>query len=217
MTTELPDPDPEEREFTDAESAALRRLGRAAARLEGDTAWILDSLAETLSAMKPIRKDGMTDEQKRLLIEMDAFTPEELDRATREVNRGSLKGGAVEAFLSHFYETASLEAISAYLQWDEESVRRAVAEGRLCAVEISGRLRFPIWQLSRPHPSGLLPGLEGLLESSAHRWDWLGLTAFMYTPQEDLVIAGRQTPGEWLRRGGALDKVRSIIDSWERI
>jgi hypothetical protein len=198
-----------------AESAALRRLGEAVAHLGGDTSWILDSLAETVSAMKPIQKSGMTDEQKQLLIEMDAFTSEELDHATSQVNRGSLKVSAAEAFLSHFYETVSLEAVSAYLEWDAEEVRTAVAEGRLCAVEISGRLRFPAWQLSRPHPEGLLPELQSLLEAASRRWDWLGLTSFMSTPQENLVMKGRQTPAEWLRGGGSIERIRSIVDSWE--
>lgn len=68
---------------------ALCRLGAAVMRLGGDTAWILDSLAETVSAMKPIQKGGMSDEQKQLLIELDAFTTDELDHATREVNHYS--------------------------------------------------------------------------------------------------------------------------------
>lgn len=198
-----------------AEIQALHRLGIAVVRLGGDTAWILDSLAETVSAMKPIEKNGMTEEQKRVLVEMGAFTAEELDHATLEVNRGSLKVSAAEAFLSRFYETISIDAMAAYLEWDDETVRRAVTEGRLCAVEIGGRLRFPVWQLSRPHPSGLIPELDRLLESATKRWDWLGLTAFMSTPQEDLVTKGRQTPAEWLRRGGPIGKVTSIIDSWE--
>jgi hypothetical protein len=197
------------------EADALQRLDEAVKRLDGDTAWILDSLAETIGAMKPIEKNGMSDEQKKLLVEAGAFTAEELDHATREVNRGSLKVSAAEAFLSHFYKTVSLEAIAAYLRWDEAEVRRAVAEGRLCATEIAGRLRFPVWQLSLPDPEKLLPGLQPLLQAGLQRWDWSGLTAFMSTPQEDLVMRGQQTPAEWLRRGGSIKDVRGIIESWE--
>jgi hypothetical protein len=198
-----------------AESDALRRLGDAVAHLGGDSTWILDTLAETVSAMKPIQKDGLTEEQKQYLIEAGDFSPEELGRAISQVNRGSLKVGAAEAFLARLYETVSLEDISEYLEWDEEAIRRAVAEGELLAVEIAGRLRFPAWQLSRPQPEGLLPELKSLLESASRRWDWLGLTAFMSTPQEELVIKGRQTPAEFLRRGGSINEVRSIIESWE--
>jgi hypothetical protein len=72
-----------------------------------------------------------------------------------------------------------------------------------------------VWQLSRPDPDGLLPQLSSLLEAASGRWDWFGLTAFMSTPQEDLVIRGRQTPAEWLRRGGSIQDVRSIIETWD--
>ncbi|MEY9850632.1 hypothetical protein ABH923_000310 [Leifsonia sp. EB41] len=198
-----------------AESAALARLHAAIRRLGGDTTWILDCLAETIAAMKPIEKNGMSPEQQRVLVEMGEFTIEELDHARREVNRGSLKVSAIEAFLSHFYQTISLEDMAAYLRWDEAEVRRAVAEGRLCAAEIGGRLRFPVWQLSLPDPEKLLPGLQPLLQAASQRWDWSGLTAFMSTPQEGLVLEGQQTPAEWLRRGGAIKDVQQIIESWE--
>ncbi len=198
-----------------AEAEALARLHAAVRRLNGGTTWILDSLAETMEAMDPIDKGGMSHEQQELLVAMGAFTAEELDHAQREVNRGSLKVSAVEAFLSKFYQTISLEDIAAYLRWDEGAVRLAVAEGRLCAAEIAGRLRFPVWQLSLPDPEKLLPGLQPLLQAASQRWDWSGLTAFMSTPQEDLVIDGQQTPAEWLRRGGSVDDVRGIIEAGE--
>ena len=37
----------------------------------GDTAWILDGVAETEHAMRPLTKNGLTDEQMQLLIELD--------------------------------------------------------------------------------------------------------------------------------------------------
>jgi hypothetical protein len=204
---------PEGADGSGSESRTLRRLGDAIAQLGGDTAWILDSLAETVLAMKPVTKNGLTDEQKQLLIELDAFTPEKLAETTREVERGALQVSAVEAFLSHFYDTLSLEDTAGYLNWDEEAVRHAVAERRLYGVEVAGRLRFPSWHFSLPHKDKLLPGLSEVLEVAAPRWDWQGLTAFMSTPQSDLVVEGRQTPAEWLRRGGPVEDVQSIIES----
>lgn len=204
-----------ERDDTTTEHAALQRLYEAVRQLDGDTTYVLDTLAETIAALGPIEKNGMSDEQKQVLVQMGAFTADELDHARRSVNRGSLEVSVAEAFLSHFYATISLEDIAAYLRWDEGEVTRAVAERRLCAAEIGGRLRFPVWQLSRPHPAGLMPGLEPLLRAALQRWDWQGLTAFMSTPQEDLVIRGQHTPAEWLRRGGSIKDVREIIETWD--
>lgn len=213
MEADTPDQNEDRFGNSDSEFAALRRLRDAIAHLGGDTVWIIDSLAETVLAMKPVTRSGLTEEQKQLLIELDAFTPEELAETTREVERGDLQISAVEAFLSRFYDTLSLEDTIGFLGWDEEAVRRAAEERRLYGVAISGRLRFPSWQFSLPDKDKLLPGLSELVAVAAPRWNWQSMTAFMSTPQEDLVIEGRQNPAEWLRRGGSVEDVRSIIES----
>lgn len=212
-STDTPRPGAEGHIESEALNLALVRLGDAVARLHGETAWIIDSLTEIMLAMRPVSKDGLTEEQKLLLIELDAFTSDELAETTRQVDRGELQLGAAEVFLSHLYSTLSLAEIAGYLDWEEAAVRATVAGGRLYAVEISGRLRFPSWQLSVSHEDKLLPGLTELIEVATARWDWQSLTAFMSATQSSLVTAGRQTPAEFLRRGGDVNKVRTIIES----
>lgn len=192
---------------------ALQQLGDAIAQLGGDTNWIIRSLTEAILSMRPVSGEGLTEEQKRLLVELDAFTPEELAETMRDVDRGVLQLGAAEVFLSHLYGTLSLAEIAGYLGWTEEAARTAAAEGRLYAVQISGQFRFSAWQLSVSHEDKLLPGLAELIDVVAPRWSWQSVTAFMTSPQADLIIEGRQTPAEWLRRGGNINAVRAIAES----
>lgn len=213
--THRPNPDSSSvgRSNSEAHNGALQQLGGAIAQLGGDTDWIIRSLTEAILSMRPVSSEGLTEEQKRLLIELDAFTSEELAETMRDVDRGALQLGAVEVFLSHLYGTLSLSEIAGYLGWTEEAARTAAAEGRLYAVQISGQLRFPAWQFSASQEDKLLPGLAELIKVVSPRWSWQSVTAFMTSPQADLIAKGRQTPAEWLRRGGNINAVRAIAES----
>jgi hypothetical protein len=117
-----------------------------------------------------------TEQQKSLLIELDAFTPEELAETTKEVQRGDLQLSTAEAFLSHLYGTLSLADTAGYLGWSDDAVSTAAEEGRLYAVEIADRLRFPYCPLSVSHNDKLLPGPAELTEVLTPRWSWQGVT-----------------------------------------
>jgi hypothetical protein len=198
---------------SNASREALNRLGDAIAQLGGDTSWILGSLTHAVLAMRPVAAGGsLTEAQKRYLVESGDFTREQLAEAAREVARGSLQLDGAEAFLSYLCDTLSLADTAAYLEWEEEAVRRAVAGGRVYAVEIAGRPRFPSWQFSVPHPNKLLPGLSKIIEVAATRWNWHSMTSLMFTPLSSLIATGRQTPAEWPFRGGSVDAVRSITE-----
>jgi len=107
----------------------------------------------------------------------------------------------------------SLDNVTGFLKWDEEAVRAAVSEGRLYAIEISGRLRFPVWQFSLESPGKLLPGLAEVIQVVTPRWGWTSVAGFMATAQSSLVATGRKTPVAWLRDGGDVDTVRQIVES----
>ena len=166
-----------------------------------------------LLTVKPVNREGrLTQQQQLFLIESGTFTAETLAATQREVDRGGLQLGAAEAFLSHLCATMALEDATGFLKCDEEAARTAVSEGGLYAIEISGRLRFPVWQFSLGSPGKVLPGLAEVIEVVTPRWDWHSVAGFMATPQSSLVAVGRKTPVEWLRDGGDVNDVIEIVE-----
>jgi hypothetical protein len=199
---------------TPVSDEAVRLLADAIALLAADGPYVVDAVTEFVLALRPVSRDGrLSKQQEKFLIESGDFTAEELEETKREVDRGSLQVGAVEAFLSHLCATMSLEDAAGFLGWDEEAVTAAVSEGRLYGVEISGRLRFPSWQFNLGSPDKLLPGLAEVIKVVTPRWGWHSVAGFMATPQEDLVAKGRKTPVAFLRDGGDVSEVRAIVES----
>ncbi|TFD12884.1 hypothetical protein E3T35_06245 [Cryobacterium sp. TMT1-2-2] len=196
---------------------ALRQLGEAIDHLAGDSDYIIRALTDMLLAMRPASMKRLTRQQEAFLIESGAFTADELVSTSREVDRGSLLLGAAEVWLSNLFATMSLENVTGFLGWDEDAVRAATSAERLYAIEISGRLRFPVWQFNVGHPDKRIPGLTEVIEVVTPRWDWQSVAGFMATPQPSLVANGRKTPVEWLRDGGDVSAVKQIVeaDDWQ--
>lgn len=196
---------------------AVRRLAEAVARLANDPEYFLQALTDMLLAMEPNSHEELPENDVRYLIESGAFTAETWAAASASVDKGSLQLQVSEGWLLGLFATISLENATGYLGWDEEAVRKAVADGHLYAFEISGRLRFPTWQFNVGSPVKLLPGLTEIIEVVAPRWSWRSVSGFMATPQSELVAAGRQTPVEWLRDGGDVNDVKVLVEfsDWE--
>ncbi|MFF1633465.1 hypothetical protein [Leifsonia sp. NPDC058248] len=214
MTRSTPTPDRSDGQMDPQFTDDLRELGEAIDDLAGETSYITRALTENLRAMRPVSREGrLTKQQEQFLIQSGTFTADELEATKREVDRGSLQLGAAEAFLSNLCATMSLDDVTGYLNLDEEAVRTAVSEGRLYAIEISGRLRFPAWQFNVGSPEKLIPGLADVISVVTPRWDWQSVAGFMATPQSDLFAEGRQTPVEWLRDGGDVNDIREIVES----
>jgi hypothetical protein len=192
---------------------AARRLAEAVARLGNNPSYFVEALTDMLMTLKPVSGNGLSNQQERFLIESGSFTAEELASTSREVNKGSLQLSAAQAWLSNLLATMSLEDATGFLGWDEQAVRTAVSEGRLYAIEVSGRVRFPVWQFNVGHPNKLIPGLTEIIQVVTPRWNWHSIAGFMATPQSSLVAEGRQTPAEWLRDGGDVDAVKQIVES----
>jgi len=193
--------------------AAVRRLAEAVARLANDPVCFLEALTDMLSALKPISVEKLSDNEVHFLIESGACGAEGWVETSAAVDRRSLQLRTTEAWLLALFATISAEDVTEFLGWNESDVTDAAADGRLYAIEISGRLRFPAWQFDAGSPSKLLPGLTQMLGIITPRWDWQSAAGFMATPQRNLVAQGRKTPIQWLRDGGDFDDVREIVEA----
>ncbi|MBD8612025.1 hypothetical protein IFT77_16155 [Frigoribacterium sp. CFBP 13729] len=197
-----------------ASDDAGRRLAQAIEGLGNDADYFLDALTEKLLSMEPLLKPEPDDDSDRaFLIASGSFSADEYDDARRSVARGSLQLRVVESWFSSLAGTLSLKAIAGFLHWSDDEVTTAVADGRLYAVEISGRLRFPEWQLSLSSPGKLLPGLTEVIAAASSEQSWIVLAGIMGTPQEDLYGEGNKTPVAWLRDGGDVRRVTNVVMS----
>ena len=212
-TTEIT---PKPQEFHVSEDA-LQQLANAVARLStSDPAWFVQALTDRILAMTPVsRERRLGRNEVQFLIESGEFTAEEWAETSASVDKGSLQLGIAESWLSYLRATLSLKDVAGFLGKSEEDVHTAVAEGHLYAVEISGRLQFPVWQLNVSSPGKVLPGLTELIAAIGPRWRFETASGFMATPQEGLVAYGRQTPIEWLRGGGDISRVTEIVEASE--
>ena len=192
----------------------MRRLADAINGLAADGPYIADALCEYLLTLRPVaRERRLSDQQERFLIESGEFTADELAVTKKRVDAGSLQLGAAQAFLSHLSATMSFEDTAGFLGRSDEELQSAVDEGRLYAVEIAGRLRFPVWQLNLKSTDKVLPELPRLLAALDESSNWQSVAAFMATPQESLNGHGPQTPVGWLVNGNSFDSVREIIEA----
>jgi hypothetical protein len=197
-----------------ASDEAVRRLAQAIERLGNNADYFMDALTEKLLSMEPLLKPEPDDDSDRaFLIASGSFSAAEYDAARRSVARGSLQLRVVETWMSSLAGTLSVKAIAGFLHWSDDEVTTAVADGRLYAVEISGRLRFPEWQLSLSSPGKLLPGLAEVIAAASSEQSWIVLAGLMGTPQEDLYGEGNKTPVAWLRDGGDVRRVTDIVMS----
>jgi hypothetical protein len=192
---------------------AVRRLAEAVAHLANDPDYFLQALTDMLLAMRPVTRNRHSEDEVRFLVESGDFTAETWAETSASVDRGSLQLSETEGWLMALFATRSLEDAAGFLGRSEEAVKAAVAEKRLYAIEISGRLRFPAWQFNVGSPEKLIPRLTEIIEVVTPRWGWRSVAGFMNTPQSSLVAEGRKTPVEWLRDGGDVNKVRQIVES----
>lgn len=181
--------------------------------LGADSRYLLDSLAGFVRTLGPVRARSLSDKPRDYLIESGVVTADKLAKTQADIDRGGFQLSSIESWFSEMHQTLSLEGVTAFLGCDEDDVMRAVAEQRLHAVEIAGRLRFPAWQLSLRSPGQVLPHLQSFIPALEERWGWISISRFMNTRQEDLVAKGRKTPGAWLEDGGDPEAVRRIVQS----
>ncbi|WP_066596133.1 hypothetical protein [Cryobacterium arcticum] len=187
---------------------AVQGLADAIAQLGNDREYFVKALTDFLLAMKPIAR-GLTEDQVQFLIESGSFTAAEWAATSASVDRGGLQVSTAEEWLLDFLATTSLEDTADFLDWSDDRVRAAVANGQLYGIEVSGRLRFPRWQFNAP--SGLLPGLPEIIASVTPRWHWQSTAGFMLSEQSELVGESRMTPVQWLRDGREVKNVINLV------
>lgn len=116
----------------------------------------------------------------------------------------------------HLRNTFSLNATAGHLGWNEKDVLKAVADGRLYAVEVLGLTRLPSWQfesipLGIILPGRILPGVSKIIEVIDPQWPSTIIHGYMNAPQKGLIAEGRKTPIAWLRDGGDVETVVELI------
>ena len=216
-TAPASDPDPHR---DDSELGVIdddvRRLAEAVAGLANDPEYLTQVLPEMLLAVMSNSKNRLSKDAVRAFIESGGFTSEEWAEISISVDHQSLQLGETADWLTGIFDTMSVEDAAAFLEWEEELVKVAVASGQLYGVEVSGRLRLPIWQFKRGSPTTLLDRLPELLRA-LDGLRWSSVVGFMKTEHLNLLKVGRRTPSQWLRDGGDIDDVIRIIvmSDWE--
>ncbi|NUU06433.1 DNA-binding protein [Leifsonia sp. C5G2] len=170
--------------------------------------------ADVLKRRQP-RGGALTEEQVAFLIESGTFTPERLAEVEASVARGDL--AELERRTRLEAVTGSLSAAEAAqrLGIDSSRVRHRLSKGGLIGFMIGGKRRLPAWQFTDDPKQPVLPGLSQLIAAVPADMHPASLQNFMATPQEDLLIDGREvTPVEWLRLGGDPQEVVDILDSF---
>ncbi|HWU29995.1 MAG TPA: hypothetical protein VN041_13015 [Microbacterium sp.] len=194
-----------------ASATSVRALVDVISRLTDDPEWLIAALTEIMRAMRaPVPP---TEAEVEFLLSSAAFTPTQLSRIREEVARGSLTLAGAESFLAALHATWSLEQVARYVDKTTDDVLTAVKVGKLYAVAIAERLRFPVFQFNIGRPEPLIPHLPELIEAAGTQWSWISVVAFMETRQASLVAVAAQTPRAWLLDGGSFDEIKQIIDS----
>jgi hypothetical protein len=193
--------------------ASLLRLADAVSRLGHEGGWFVDALTEAMLALRPVNEGRLTPDQERYLVESGDFTYQELARAQRNVDRGELHYDTLQAWMTQVLSTVSLYEMAELLQWSKRKVSDAAARGKLYAIEIAGRPRFPIWQLSLDQESRLLPGLDQVLGSIREDQGWVAISMVMALPHNSLISGGRQSPVEFLHGGGNPGVIARLVSN----
>lgn len=188
----------------------VRRLVDTVAGLANNPEHLAQVLPDMLLAVMSNSKKHLAKDEVRAFIASGGFTSEEWAEISISVDRESLQLGETADWLTSIFDTMSVEDAAAFLEWEEGLVRVAVASGQMYGVEVSGRLRLPIWQFKRGSPTTLLDRLPELLRALGGR-RWSSVVGFMKTEHLNLRAMGRRTPAQWLRDGGDIDDVLRII------
>ena len=185
------------------------RLAEAVASLAENPEYFVRVLANVLRSAKSIPQAQVTKSEVRAFIESGKFTSKEWAEISVSVDRESLQLGDAEDWVMNIFDTMSIEDAASHLLWDEDFIQVAVTAGQLYAVEVSGGLRFPLWQFAGS-PVTLLPRLPELIKA-LNQHHWSRAVGLMRTPHRSLVAKGQRTPSQWLRHGGEIDDVIRIV------
>ncbi|TFD42586.1 hypothetical protein E3T33_12080 [Cryobacterium sp. TMT1-2-1] len=158
---------------------------------------------------------GLTKEQEDFLVENGIFTRESLAETKAAIGRGELaeserrtRQEGIDAS-----ETATQVATRLHIALHEVDVWRE--RGDLFAFVADGTLHYPTWQFTDAIDRPVLPHLAKLTAALPDDMHPAGILGFFSTPQRGAGMNGQpMTPGQWLIRGGDVQTLTDILDSF---
>jgi len=179
-------------------------------------------LQESVALLKraPLADSTMTEDEARALVESGAFTAEELAETEERVAAGELDEVVRRTELSAVRDTLSAADVAELLGVDPSRVRHRQAKGSLYAFMVGGKRRYPIWQFADGDRQPV-PGLSAVVAALPEGMHPASVEGFMTTPNEALRLedAGDSNQGQsvtpvvWLRQGGDVEAVVSVLQN----
>ncbi len=186
-------------------TAALKTvLAKAGLRVDPDEfLTLVEDAARKLSPADPDPADYFSAEQRKALTDVG------LDIAPRRAKEIDHRAKAVAAQAVLRDSALTVAEAARLIGVDTSRVRHRLAESQLSGWKDRGTWRLPAWQFTK---SGVLPGIEVILESVPDDQPPLVVAAFMSTPQEDLLLDDSPvTPRQWLLATGDPGPVAKLI------
>lgn len=152
-------------------------------------------------------------EHEPFAVKSGAMTQREWDDAQAGVARGDLARLERRTERGGLDDATTARHAASRLGLAPRSI--AFFSGELFAFVIDGELRYPTWQFTNDKLNPVLPHLAQLVEAFSDDMQPSSILGFMQTPQESTQLDGvRLTPVEWLVRGGEVQRLVDILDSF---
>lgn len=155
---------------------------------------LVEDAARRLAPPNPDPADYFSAEQR------EALTDVGLDLGARRADEPDSRARTIAAQAVLRDSALTVADAARTLGVDSSRVRHRLAAGRLIGWKDRGGWRLPAWQFTS---TGVLPGLETVLDAIPDDQPPLVVASFMTSPQPDLVINARPaTPRQWLLASG---------------
>ncbi|WP_277959291.1 hypothetical protein [Frigoribacterium faeni] len=155
----------------------------------------------------------MTKEQEPFAVKSGAMTLEQWNDATARVARGDLARLERRTEREGLDSATTAREAASLLGVTPRSI--AFFPRELFAYVIDGELRYPRWQFTNDRASPVLPHLAQLVAAFSDDMQPSSILGFMQTPQQDARRDGIWlTPVEWLVRGGDVQRLVDVLDSF---
>jgi hypothetical protein len=186
-------------------TAALKTvLAKAGLRVDPDEfLTLVEDAARKLSPADPDPSDYFSAEQRTALTDVG------LDLAPRRAKEVDHRAKAVAAQTVLRDSALTVAEAAKLIGVDTSRIRHRLAAAQLSGWKDRGGWRLPAWQFTH---TGVLPGIDAVLECVPDDQPPLVVAAFMSTPQADLVLDGSPaTPRQWLLATGDPAPVAKLI------
>ncbi|HEV2779368.1 MAG TPA: DNA-binding protein [Actinophytocola sp.] len=181
-------------------------LAKAGLRVDPDEfLTLVEDAARQLSPADPDPADYFNPEQQ------EALTAVGLDLSPRRRSDGDHRARAVAAQAVLRDSAVTVAEAAETIGVDPSRIRHRLLARRLSGWKERGGWRLPAWQFTS---TGVLPGLEAVLEAVPDDQPPLVVAAFMTTSQSDLRIDGEPvSPRAWLLASGDPEPVAKLAST----